>query len=128
VSEGVNKGVARRLIEVVWNDHDLTNIDEFVAANHFDHAAVPEHRYGIESARHVMNWLFGIFPDHRFDIKDVVADGDRVAIRGTCTGTHEGDLWGNRRRASVSLPSRCTGSGSQRVRWPSIGRSGTTWA
>jgi steroid delta-isomerase-like uncharacterized protein len=94
VSAEANKDVVRRLIEEVWNDHDLTNIDEVVAGDHFEHMAVPEHRHGIKSARHVMSWLFAVFPNHRFDIEDAVADGDRVAVRGTCGGTHEGELWG----------------------------------
>jgi steroid delta-isomerase-like uncharacterized protein len=122
VSEGVNQGVVRRMIEEVWNDHDLTNIDEFVASNHFDHAAVPEHRYGIESARHVMDWLFGVFPDHRFDIEDAVEDGDRVAVRGTCTGTHEGELWG--------IPSTGERFSAQQVHWFRVaeGKVAEHWA
>ncbi len=35
------------------------------------------------------------FPDTRFDIEDIIADGDMVAIRGTASGTHKGgELWG----------------------------------
>jgi predicted ester cyclase len=94
VSEGTNKAVVRRMIEEVWNDHDLTNIEEVVAADHFDHMALPEHQHGIPGAKHVMNWLFTVFPDHRFEIEDAVADGEKVAVRGTCSGTHEGELWG----------------------------------
>jgi hypothetical protein len=41
VSEGTNKAVVRRMIEEVWNAHDLTNFEEVVAENHFDHMAVP---------------------------------------------------------------------------------------
>jgi steroid delta-isomerase-like uncharacterized protein len=89
-----NEAVVRRYIEEVWNGHDLTNFDELVADDHFDHMAVPEHRHGLAEARHVMNWLFGVFPDHRFDVEDAVADGDKVAVRGTCSATHEGELWG----------------------------------
>ena len=41
-----------------------------------------------------MEWLLSIFPDHRFEIEGTAADGDTVAVRGTCTATHEGELWG----------------------------------
>ena len=34
-----------------------------------------------------------VCPDHRFDVEDAVADGDTVAARGTCSGTHRGELW-----------------------------------
>ncbi len=36
-----------------------------------------------------------VFPDHRFDVEDVAADGETaVAVRGTMVGTHEGELMG----------------------------------
>ena len=57
MSEGTNKGVVRRMIEEVWNDHDFTNFEEVVAENHFDHMAIPEHRRGVAAERHVMAWL-----------------------------------------------------------------------
>ena len=57
MSEGTNKGVVRRMIEEVWNDHDFTNFEEVVAENHFDHMAIPEHRRGVAAERHVMACL-----------------------------------------------------------------------
>jgi predicted ester cyclase len=65
-----------------------------MSSDYLNHAATAEYRHSIESARHVINWLFTVFPDHRFDIEDVVADGYRVAVRGTCSGTQAGELWG----------------------------------
>jgi steroid delta-isomerase-like uncharacterized protein len=91
---GRNKGVVCRTIEKVWNDHDFTNFEEVVADNHFDHMGVPEHRRGVAAERHVMEWLLTVFPDHRFDIEETAGDGATVAVRGTCSGTHEGELWG----------------------------------
>jgi predicted ester cyclase len=35
-----------------------------------------------------------VFPDHRFEVDDAIADGQTVALRGTMTGTHEGELMG----------------------------------
>jgi steroid delta-isomerase-like uncharacterized protein len=34
------------------------------------------------------------FPDFRHDIVDLVAEGDKVAVRFNVTGTHKGDLQG----------------------------------
>ena len=89
-----NKGVVRRMIEEVWNDHDFINFEEVVTENHFDHMAVPEHQRGVAAERHVMEWLLTVFPDHRFDLEDAAGDGEAIAVRGTCSGTHEGELWG----------------------------------
>ena len=54
----------------------------------------PSTKRGFAGVKHVLNWLFAVFPDHRFDIEEAVADGETVAVRGTCSGTHEGELWG----------------------------------
>jgi predicted ester cyclase len=56
--------------------------------------AVPEHQRGVAAERHVIEWLLTVFSDHRFVIEDAAGDGETVAVRGTCSGTHEGELWG----------------------------------
>jgi predicted ester cyclase len=88
-----NKAVVRRMIEGVWNDHDFTNFEEVVAENHFDQMAAPEYQRGVAGERHVIEWLLTVFPDHRFDIEYAAGDGETVAVRGTCRGTHEGEFW-----------------------------------
>jgi steroid delta-isomerase-like uncharacterized protein len=92
VSAEVNKAVVRRYIEECWNRHNIDATDELVSPDYLNHAASVE--YQRAGAKYSLNWLFSVFPDHRFDIEDTVADGDTVAVRGTCSGTHEGDLWG----------------------------------
>ena len=115
-----NKTVLRRYIEEAWNRHNIDATDELVSPEYLNHAASAE--YQRAGVKYSLNWLFSVFPAHRFDIEDAVAEG------GKCSGTHEGELLGTRLRASVSPSSRCTGSVLQTARWPSIGRSGTTWA
>ena len=41
-----------------------------------------------------VEWLLSVFPDHRFDIEHIAADGETVAVLGTMVGTHEGELMG----------------------------------
>jgi predicted ester cyclase len=89
-----NEAVVRRMIEEVWNDHDFANFEELVADDNVEHMVVPEHRHGIAGERYAMELVLSVFPDHRFEIEDAVASGDRVAVRGTCSGTHEGELLG----------------------------------
>ena len=88
-----NRALVFGYIEKVWNEHDLDVIDEIVSPEYTNHAArTEEYQYG--GARRPVKWLLSVFPDHRFDVEDVAADGETVAVRGTCSGTHEGELEG----------------------------------
>ena len=87
-----NKDLVRRYIEECWNRHNIDATDELVSPDYLNHAASPENQRA--GAKYSLNWLFSVFPDHHFDIEDAVAEGDKVAVRGTMTGTHEGELLG----------------------------------
>ena len=56
-----------------------------------NHAVVPEHRHGIEGAKHTDRWVRASFPDARVEI---VAEDDKVAAYVTSSGTHEGEFRG----------------------------------
>lgn len=43
------------MIEEGWNGHNHNVIDEVVAPDYFNHAAVPEHQRGIAGAKHIVN-------------------------------------------------------------------------
>jgi steroid delta-isomerase-like uncharacterized protein len=87
-----NKAVVRRYIDEAWNRHNIDATDELVSPEYINHAASAE--YQRAGVKYSLNWLFSVFPDHRFDIEDAVAEGDTVAVRSTCSGTHEGELLG----------------------------------
>jgi predicted ester cyclase len=88
-----NEAVLLRYVEEVWNAHDLDAIDGLVSPEYVNHAAsTEEYRHG--GARRIWEWILSVFPDHRFEVEDVVADGRTVAVRGTMTGTHEGEFMG----------------------------------
>jgi predicted ester cyclase len=74
--------------------HDIANFEELVAGEHFEHMIVLKHQHGVAGERYGMEWAFSVFPDHRLEIEDVATIGDRVAVRGTRSGTHKGELWG----------------------------------
>ena len=87
-----NKAVVLRYVEEVWNRHDLGAIDGLVSPDYFNHAASEGHRR--DGAEASVGWMLSVFPDHRFDVEDVAADGETVALRGTMVATHEGELMG----------------------------------
>ena len=88
-----NEALVHRYIEEVWNRHNLDAMDEIVSPEYLNHAATTD-EYQRGGARLAMEWLLSVFPDHRFDVEDAAADGNTVAVRGTCTGTREGVLMG----------------------------------
>jgi steroid delta-isomerase-like uncharacterized protein len=88
-----NRAVVLRYVEEVWNDHDLDAMDDLIAPGYVNHAAsTDDYRHG--GATRIWEWILSVFPDHRFDVEEVAADGETVAVRGTMTGTHEGELMG----------------------------------
>lgn len=89
-----NKALIRRFFEEVWSTGDLSRRDEFLAAGYRGHiagAAAPIDRDGWTG------WFQGFrtgFPDARFTVEDMIAEGDRVAARLTMRGTHLGPMNG----------------------------------
>jgi len=95
VSAEENKAVVRRLVEEVYNDNDLDLIDELVAQDYVNHAAVPKHQHGTEGFKHVNRWARAAFSDAHFTIEDMIAEGDMVACRITASGTQNGEFQGS---------------------------------
>jgi predicted ester cyclase len=78
-----NKAVVRRLVEEVLNAGRIDVIDELYAS-----ALVEEARAWITPFR-------ASFPDVHMEIIDLIAEGDSVVGRFTCSGTHLGEWLGH---------------------------------
>jgi predicted ester cyclase len=77
-----NKLVVRRLVEEVLNGGRLEVIDELYAPE-----LAPAARRWIEPFR-------TSFPDVRMEIAELIAEGDKVVGRFTCSATHLGEWLG----------------------------------
>jgi steroid delta-isomerase-like uncharacterized protein len=90
-----NKAVARRWVEEIWNNGDLSVIDEIVAEDYVDHdpaaPGAPTDREGISAG---VTEFRTAFPDGQHTIDAMMAEGDRVVVSVTFTGTHRGELHG----------------------------------
>jgi predicted ester cyclase len=98
-----NKEVARRLYEEVFGQGRLHVADELVHPECRD-LHDPQDRRGPARAKEVATMLRGAFPDQRWEIEQLVAEGDHVAVYCTWSGTHEGSFMGiapTGRRATV---------------------------
>ncbi len=77
--------------ERMFNDGELDYVDLALAPDAVDHQE-PE---GTDFAAHLkqlISTLRTAFPDLRFDVEELVCEGDVVACRSTMTGTHQGPL------------------------------------
>lgn len=94
-----NKAIVRRFIEELWNQRKLELADELFAEDCVTHQL----RFGNDPAgaprgpeamkHHVADWL-AAFPDIRFAIEQMVAEGDLVMTQCVMRGTHRADWLG----------------------------------
>ena len=93
-AEEENKALFRRAYEELWNRGNLSVADELIAPDFVNHAASAGSNRGPESMRASVTWAREAFPDLRFEIEELVAEGDMVAGRLSMSGTHRGPLMG----------------------------------
>jgi steroid delta-isomerase-like uncharacterized protein len=77
--------------ERMFNQGDLAYVDEALAPGAVDHQE-PD---GTDFAAHLKNVISTLrtaFPDLRFDVHQLICEGDVVACRSTMSGTHQGPL------------------------------------
>jgi steroid delta-isomerase-like uncharacterized protein len=90
-----NKVTVRQMVEEIFNRGNLSRIDEFLAPDFVEREELPP---GIPRNREgVMQFLSifrSAFPDFQATIDDMVAEGDKVVIRQTFSGTHKGEFMG----------------------------------
>ena len=88
-----NKALTDRFAKA-WIKGDLAAMDELLAANFVNHAAVPGVTPDREGYKQFVTMHHTGFPDFDVKVEDVVAEGDKVARRVTWTGTHKGEYMG----------------------------------
>ena len=84
-----NKAIARRFVEA-YNTRNLGLFDDLLAPDYFDQTS----KVGPEGLKQLMNMAFKAFPDFHETIEDIIAEGDKVWVRITFTGTHTGEFMG----------------------------------
>jgi steroid delta-isomerase-like uncharacterized protein len=87
------KELARRLWEEGWNQGRLEVVDEVLAADAVDRHSFEEADFRAHLKAAITQFRTG-FPDLRAEVEDLVAEGDRVAMRVSITGTHTGPFFG----------------------------------
>jgi steroid delta-isomerase-like uncharacterized protein len=91
-----NIAVVRRWFEEVWNRGCESSIDELFPADGVAHGLGDSEQdvHGPDEFKPFVANIRGALPDTHISIDDIVADGDRVAVRVTLQGTHTGPGFG----------------------------------
>jgi len=84
-----NKAIVRRFVEA-YNRRNLDLFDDLLAPDYVDHTS----KVGVEGLKQLMNMAFKAFPDLHETIEDIIAEGDKVWVRITFTGTNTGEWLG----------------------------------
>ena len=90
-----NKAMFRRMVEEMFNQGNLSVVDEVMAADFVEHEELPPGLPGgLEGVKVLTAQLREAFPDFKAVIEDLVAEGDRVVSRMVWTGTQKGEFMG----------------------------------
>jgi predicted ester cyclase len=88
-----NQSLARRA-EQIWNTGNMTLADLVFSADAIGHGPLLPDAGTREDFEEQVVMMRAAFPDLRVTVEEVVAAGDRVAVRRTVTGTQEGTFMG----------------------------------
>jgi steroid delta-isomerase-like uncharacterized protein len=93
------KHIITRFVEELWNARRLEVADQLFSEDCVTHQlrsgalAEPARRGPQAMKEHVSGWLTS-FPDLRFHIEQMIAEGDRVVSQLVMEGTHQGTWMG----------------------------------
>jgi steroid delta-isomerase-like uncharacterized protein len=76
--------------------HDLEGFLDLVADDMIEHEELPfpEATGGKAGVGALFQSMFDAFPDFEMSVEDTIAEGDKVVIRVTARGTHQGEFMG----------------------------------
>ncbi len=78
-----HKALVRRYIDEANNGGDLALVDELMAPDYVWHGGPPSR----DELKRFIAWQRATAPDWHITIQDMVAEGDRVAVRASARGT-----------------------------------------
>jgi steroid delta-isomerase-like uncharacterized protein len=118
-----SKRMTRWLIEEAYNRGRLDVVGEVFVPDAVIHdPALQQDVVGVEAIKDMIGAFRRAFPDFVVAVEDQIAEGDRVAVRWTARGTHNGDLWG-----IAATGKEVTFSGVSVYRF-AIGRIAESWS
>jgi len=88
-----NKAIVRRY-QQAYSTNNLDDLDELVADDLITHALMPGMPPGLEGGKQIHRMTVAALPDMHVAIEDLLAEGDKVVMRFTATGTFKNEFIG----------------------------------
>lgn len=88
------KATARRTWEEIFPACDIAALEDVTAPDVIAHGARPGEPGGMEGVKQTMLWLDRVFSDQRWEIHQVVGEGDTVVVHCPHHARHTGELMG----------------------------------
>jgi steroid delta-isomerase-like uncharacterized protein len=89
-----NKAIARRWNDEIWSKGNFAAVDELFSSDFAWHYAPPGMAPDREGYRQYQSESLSPFADMSCTVEDIIAEGDKVAVRWNWRGTHKGDYMG----------------------------------
>ena len=90
-----NKVSVRRLMDEVFNKGKISLVDEMFAPAFVEREELPPGTpAGREGVKQLITVFHSAFPDFKATIDDVMAEGDKVVVLSTWSGTQKGEFMG----------------------------------
>jgi len=83
-----NKAIAHRIVEACLNKGDLGVVDALFAADFVNYSPAWGTTLDREETKQSITNVRAAFPDLTTAVDDLIAEGDKVVIRGRSRGTH----------------------------------------
>ncbi len=83
-----NKALLKRFYKEVYVDWNMETADELLSPEFISHDWPKNGQKGPEAFRKYYKAFKKALPDAKYEVKDILADGDRVAVRWEMQGTY----------------------------------------
>jgi predicted ester cyclase/nitrite reductase/ring-hydroxylating ferredoxin subunit len=89
-----NKRLAERVLNEIVGGGNFAVVDDLVHPRFVNHEAGPRTPVGPDGLKMTVEWLRAAFNDLHYEIKDEIAEGDKVVLRVISAGHHTGEFIG----------------------------------
>ena len=90
-----NKEIVRECVKA-WDRHDTERMEQLVSSSNYSFQSPGMSPINWNATKQFLTAFWSAFPDLSHKIEDIMADGDKVAVRVINTGTHKGEFLGIR--------------------------------